>query len=265
MNIGLFNARKPSLSFRTAALAVGLLLTTSATNAMTLAESTFDPGMELDGWTGFECSNPGLCPLITVTEGPLSIGHSVADPQPFETGDGHLTIIDPSGGSTGLYNAPGEFTSVIAPGTVLEMDFKVIGTSYDNAGTGLVPLFYLDNGSGVGALYAVDETDIPVNTWLEFNVPIVENGDPMAGSGTWFGFTPTALDFGTPDDGTGFAAAFAGGDPILRIFGELTIDRPEADGTLLDNVRITVVPIPAALPMMISALAAFGLWRRKTA
>ncbi|MGR8950483.1 MAG: PEP-CTERM sorting domain-containing protein, partial [Gammaproteobacteria bacterium] len=185
------------------------------------------------------------------------------DPQTFEAGDGHLKIIDPSSGTTGLYDAPSKFSSAIAPGTVLELDFKVFGGSYDNAGTGLVPLFYVERaGTSAGALYSLPEAAIPIGTWLEFSIPIVPNGDALAGPGAWFGFTGGGLSL-TPDDGTAFDFAFGGTNPVLRIFGELTKDAPDADGTQLDNVRLSAVPVPAALPMMLSALAAFGLWRRK--
>lgn len=249
-------------------LAITLIFGFGSANATTLAESTFDPGMDFDGWTGVECGNPGLCPLIISGElGPLPASeffHDTTDPQPFEAGAGYLEIVDPSSGTTGLYDAPSEFTSVLAPGTALEFDLKINGGSYDNGGSGLVPLFYVESlGTGTGALYAVPEAAAPIGPWLEFNIPIVPNGDPLAGPGFWFGFTPTALDFGSPDDGTAFGVAF-GGDIILRIFGELTKDAPDADGTQLDNVRITVVPVPAALPMMLSALAAFGVWRRRS-
>ncbi|MGR8949483.1 MAG: hypothetical protein ACU84Q_15665, partial [Gammaproteobacteria bacterium] len=32
--------------------------------AVVLAESTFDPGTGTDGWSGVECTNPGLCPVF---------------------------------------------------------------------------------------------------------------------------------------------------------------------------------------------------------
>ena len=271
MNIGFPKTSKINFSVKSAAAMLGLLLSTSATHAITLAESTFDPGADFDGWTGVECSNPGLCP-VDGGGGPLAgdkFFHDSLDGQPFEAGAGNLEIVDPASGTTGLYNAPSPFTSAIAPGTVLELDFKVngIGGGYDNDGTGVVPLFYVeDSAIGAGAVYLLPEAAIPIGPWLEYSIPIVPNGDPAAGPGQWFAFGGGNLS-PIPDDGTGFGFAFGGdsGNRVLRIWGELTKDADDADGTQLDNVRITVVPIPAALPMMISALAAFGLWRRKAA
>ncbi|MEM7466091.1 MAG: hypothetical protein AAF387_04335, partial [Pseudomonadota bacterium] len=115
-------------------------------------------------------------------------------------------------------------------------------------------------------VYAISIADaptvLPFGSWERHMFPIVPNGDAEAGPGTWFAFGGGSL-IGA-DDGTGFDAAFAGPSTRLRIWGELTKDAPEADGSQLDNVRITVVPVPAALPMMLSAIAGFLAWRRRT-
>ena len=264
--------RRLNTMFRRSATAVSLILLSSSAFALTLAESTFDPGMNFDGWTGVECENPGLCPIdfnpaINIPEGPLGAPdfvHASSDPQTFEPGDGYLEIIDPGSDSTGLYDAPSAFTTMIAPGTTLELDFKVngVGGSYDNDDLfGLVPLFYIENTTaGVGIAYLLPEAAIPIGTWLEFSIPIVANG-PGTGPGTWFAFGAPGIG---EDNGTGFSTVFAGGDITLRIWGELTKDAADADGTQLDNVRLTAVPVPAALPMMLGALGVFGLWRRKS-
>ena len=241
------------------------VFTVGAVNAMTLAESTFDPGADFDGWTGVECINAGLCPL-TGEVGPLAANkffHDDSDPQAFEAGPGYLEIEDPNSGSTGLYNAPSKFTSAIGPGTILEYDMKIFGGSFDNGASTDVPILYIQSTSAaVGLLYVVQESDVPIGDWFQMAVPIVANGDPLAGPGEWFGFSDSGLS-PIADDGTAFDATFAGPDTILRILGELTKDDLDIDGTRIDNIRLTAVPIPAAFPMMLSALAAFGVWRRK--
>ncbi|MEM7469531.1 MAG: hypothetical protein AAF387_22000, partial [Pseudomonadota bacterium] len=71
--------------------------------AIVLAESIFDPGMDFDGWTGVECTNPGICP-VDGDVGPLDPSkffHDDSDPQGFEPGIGYLEIVDPDGGTTG--------------------------------------------------------------------------------------------------------------------------------------------------------------------
>lgn len=101
-----------------------------------LAESTFDGGgADFDGWTAFECGNPGACPHPAITEGPLPVGakfHHLASGGPAGVGDGNLEIIDPMSGSTGLFNAPGKFTSVLAPGLWFSFDQKITGPEFDN-------------------------------------------------------------------------------------------------------------------------------------
>ena len=270
-----FNPRRPKVIVRQLLAAISLALLSTSAFAVVLAESTFEPLGDLDGWTGVECDNPGLCsvPLLgppVVGEGPLDgmeFFHATDDPQPFESGAGYLEIVDPGSLTTGLYNAPSEFTSAIAPGTVLELDFKVngVGGSYDNGATGgLVPLLYIENAddAGTGVVYLLPETEIPIGVWLEFAIPIVPNDDPAAGPGDWFAFGGGSLT-AVADGGMGFEDTFLGSDTILRIWGELTKDAADEDGTQLDNVRLTAVPVPAALPLLLSALGVFGLWRRK--
>ena len=246
-------------------VALPLALWVGSASAMPLALSTFDPGENFDGWTGVECVNPGLCPLFGEV-GSLAADkffHDTADPKPGEPGIGYLEIEDPLSGTTGLYNAPAKFTDALAPGTVLNYDMKIFGGEFDNGTSDDVPILYIQSTSAaVGLLYVVTESDLPIGSWFEMTVPIVPNGDPLAGAGAWFGFTDSGLS-PTPDDGTAFAATFGGAGTILRILGELTKDDLDIDGTRLDNVSLSAIPIPAALPMMLSAIGMFGLWRRK--
>ena len=262
MNIGIFNARTKRFSLELAALAVGLLLCVSNATAMVAAESTFDPGVGPDGWTAIICENPG-CPLGAETGSiPFDtekFGHNTSDPQPFEPGVGHLFMVDPGSDETGMYQAPAAFADALSgPDAVLEIDIFVdsgSGGTYDTAATGgLVPLFYIESaGSAGGVVYLLPVAAIALDTWHNFDIPIATSGGP----GTWF-----AVGGAT---GLGDALSGGDGDRRLLIWGELTNDSADEDGTFLDNVRVTVVPVPAALPMMISALAAFGLWRRKAA
>lgn len=232
-----------------------------------IAESTFDNGSpDFDGWTAVECTNFGFCPL-TGGEAPLVAGginfsHSAIGGSPLGPfpGGGNLQAVDPGATTAALFNAPAAFTSALAQGLILSFDLKINGLVFDNDGTpfpDLVPLLYLDNGAAA-MLYAVPEAvaATALNTWASFSLALVPNGDPLAGPGGWF----TVLG---ADDGTAFNAIFAGSDPVLRFWGELTIDAPEADGVQLDNVRLSMVPLPAALPLMLTALAGLGWFRRR--
>ena len=172
---------------------------------------------------------------------------------------GHIAAIDPGGLTAALFNAPAKFTSIIEANQTLSFDMKINGPTFDNDDPGnpfpdLVPLFYLSNGGSV-IVYAVPEplAQATVGSWAHWSIPLVPNGDPGAGPGAWFGLTG-------PDDGTGFDNLLGAGapDPVLRIWGELTKDDPEADGVQLDNVQLSAIPVPAALPLLVSALALLG-------
>lgn len=81
------------------------------------------------------------------------------------------------------------------------------------------------------------------------------------GLGEWY-------DAGGLASTTAFNAIFDSANPLeLRIWGELTNDMDDIDGVQIDNVRLIshVVPIPAALPLMLCALAGLGFAGRRRA
>ncbi len=265
---------RPSTARRLRVTAAALFVASfAALNAsaagVILAESTFDPGSpNFDTWTAVQCNNPGVCPLFggeaALVAGGAKFFHNAAGGSPFGPfpGAGNLETIDPDDDTAALFNAPGKFTSVIAAGQTLSFDYKINGTEFDNDDPGnpfpdLVPLLYLQNGGAV-MVYAVPEllATLTLGLWFEWDIPLVPNGPMHTGPGAWF----TALG---PDDGTTFAAVFGGGEPVLRIWGELTKDVLEADGVQLDNVQLTVIPVPAALPMMLAGLVAVGAAARR--
>jgi hypothetical protein len=240
-----------------------------------VAKSTFDGGPHddagdplFDNWTAMECANPGVCPIFgeaVLPKGPKFFHNDGAPPpgtegSPFGDfpGLGNLEIVDPSGTTTGLFDAPAEFTGVVAADLWFQFDWKINGITFDNNDPGLppflvdvVPLFYLLDGAAL-LIYVMDEGDVTTNAWDAMDIPLTPNGSP-GHPGFWV--TQAGVD-----DGTGFADVFAApGVDELRIWGELTFDDPEADGVQLDNVELImhVVPVPAALPLMLSAL--FGL------
>ena len=249
-----------------------LLLGSTASAGAVGIESTFDPGTGADGWEAIVCDNPG-CPFSAETGSlvfPSALfGHDLADPQPFEPGAGHLFMVDPGSDDTGMYEAPSAFGDALSgPGAVLEIDIYVdsgLDGEYDTGDTlGLVPLFYIENvAASAGVIYGLPVAAMPLDTWLSFDIPLVPNGDPSAGPGLWAGFSGGGVGLDDPaGTALGIALGAAPGDTIFRIWGELTNDSADLDGTSLDNVRITVIPVPAALPMLLSAVAAFGFWRR---
>lgn len=243
-------------------------LSTNADAMNVLASSDFDNGVDdFDGWTAHECGNFGLCPIPVAgiggdlgpeTPGGTTFFHETDQGNP----GGNLHATDPAPGSTVLFNAPGKFLSNLTQGTTLSFDMFIDGTEYDDPGLG-IPLFYVYNDSDI-MLYAVDEADAPLGQWLSFSIDIQPNAAAASGPGSWL----TLSGSGTPIDGdAAFNNIFGNGGLAteLRFWGELTKDKPEGvDGVLLDNVVITApVPVPAALPLMLSALAGIGFARRR--
>ena len=225
-----------------------------------LASSDFDGAGNFDGWTAHECGNFGLCPINFPGVG----GDKGAIGSPFffhETDQGNpggnLHGTDPDEDSTVLFNAPGKFLTNLTQGTTLSFDMFIDGPTYDDPSNG-VPLFYVSNGSDT-ILYGVDVADAPLGQWLSFSVDIQPNAAGGSGPGSWSTLSPTLQQI---DGDVAFDNIFGNGGLAteLRFWGELTVDGPEGeDGVLLDNVVITApVPVPAALPLMLSALAGFG-------
>lgn len=242
-------------------------LLSSNTQAMNvLASSDFEGAGNFDGWTAHECVNFGLCPINSTgiggdlgaeTPGGVTFFHEIDQGNP----GGNLHATDPAAGSTVLFNAPGKFLSNLSQGTTLSFDMFIDGPVYDETTLG-VPLFYVFNGSDI-IVYAVDAIDAPLGQWLNFSVDIQPNAAGGSGPGAWF-----SLNGGGVTDGdAAFNNIFGAGGLAtqLRFWGELTKDKPEGDdGVLLDNVVITApVPVPAALPLMLSALAGIGFARRR--
>ena len=64
-----------------------------------------------------------------------------------------------------------------------------------------------------------------------------------------------------------FLEALVGVDPLATPTGfVLTANSfDEFEETLRDKVALEIIPVPAALPLFISALAGLGLWRRRAA
>lgn len=244
-----------------------LFLTTalfcSNTQAMNvLASSDFDGGADdFDGWTAHKCGNFGLCPIdvenIGGDDGPVGSEFFFHETDMGNPG-GNLHGLDPDGGSTVLFNAPGKFLSNLSQGTTLSFDMFIDGDEYDS-GAVAVPLFYVSNGTST-IFYAVPLPQAPFGEWLSFAVEIQPNTGVPGPEGDWFSIGGSGIEL---EDNTKFNDIFGNGGLAteLRFWGELTIDDPDGeDGVLLDNVVITApVPVPAALPLMLSALAGFGL------
>ncbi len=253
----------------------GATLTMDVYADTVLADFTFEAG--LSGWTGMACPGVGVCALAPggpVGAPPFTHAPSGgSDLGPFP-GGGNLEGIDPGEPGppgtpfTVLAVAPGTMTSALAPDLWLSFDLKINGVDFNNdlADVGpifadLVPLFYIAKGGDV-IVYAVPEAAaIPaLGDWEHYEVPLVANAEQGGAPGLWY----TAA--GPDVSGAAFDSILDGGGPLDMLFWlELTKDAPDVDGAQLDNVSLVMhmVPIPAALPLMMCALAGLGFAGRR--
>ena len=265
MNLNTINVTCLTGRWKTSLIMLFLISALTSFNAQAmnvLASSDFDGAGNFDDWTAHRCGDFGLCPIPTPgfggdfgaeTPGGATFFHESDQGNP----GGNLHATDPvEADSTMLFNAPVKFLNNLTQGTTLSFDMFIDGVEYSDTSFG-IPLFYAHNGPDI-MLYAVDADDAPLGEWISFVVDIQPNGAGGVGLGSWY----TLVGGGGEDDGTVFNNIFGSGGLAteLRFWGELTRDKPEGvDGVLLDNVIITApVPVPAALPLLLSALAGFG-------
>ena len=226
-----------------AMVVVGLFGLATTAQAAVVASSSFTADAE--GWTGLSCPNPGVCALGA---DPLAVQHLVAGGNP----GGYIRTKDPSNTHAGRVTPPSTFSSNFALGQILSFDVLV----EKNGGDGvfdatLAPLVTIESASGT-LVYGTTDFPIIDGPWKHYEVPFA--ADP-----NWSIFAGGALRALLPGE---FDTAF-GIQTRLTIISEWLKDSTAVDTGGLDNVVLSTVPVPAALPLFVTALCGLGIKRKR--
>jgi hypothetical protein len=229
------------IASRVAALAFAAAFA-GATHAA-IALSTFDTGT--DGWVGVACPNPGICAAGVIVLLPGNFDHVATGGNP----GGYIDLVDPGSDTAGRAVAPAAFLDNLAMG--LTLSFDVLVTDPDGTGefdATIAPLVAIEGPGGLTLVYG--STDLPPEggPWKHYDVPLSLTAAWQAYDGV--------LRPATAGD---FAAVF-GAPTRLTLIAEWLNDEADLDTGGLDNVAL--VPIPAALALLLAPLAVLGGVRR---
>lgn len=230
-------------------LSAGATLTPlSNAAAFAVAESTFDSSAE--SWTGLACLNPGLCAFGNVA---LPVQHLADGGNP----GGYIRARDPGSSTAGRLLPPASFSSSFALGQTLSFDVRVERNGGDGeygAGTQAsgAPLVAVESGF---LTLVFGSNDFPVidGGWKHYDVPFADGPGWMVFDGNLGQLRALA-----PGE---FDTAFTG-MTRLTIVAEWLDDSQDLDTGGLDNVRLSAVPVPAALPLALSAFGLLAAFRR---
>ena len=166
---------------------------------------------------------------------------------------------NPTGGDTDLGSpfapGPGNNLGSLSPGNVLVIQEN------DNCNS-LSCTTPDDEGSRPGGQFTIEfDQAVTLNSIDFFDVEIEESGPTDDNRISLFDINDNliALDFFTPDTGgdNQWARALFGVDGVARI--EINMGGSGA----IDNIDVTVVPLPAALPLFVAALGGLGFMRKR--
>lgn len=221
-------------------LVFAALLSVIPVHAAILASASFDADAE--GWTGLACPNPGVCALGTSS---LAVQHIATNGNP----GGYIRTRDPSSATAGRMAPPAAFDSLLAIGQTLSFDVLVERNGgdgfYDSA---TAPLVTIETSGGTLVFATTDLPSID-GAWKHYDVPLF--ADPG------WQLVTTSVRALAPGE---FDALFAT-RTRLTIISEWLKDSDDLDTGGLDNVTLSAVPLPGALPLMMVALV--GLATRR--
>ena len=266
--------RYGSRSIITAVLAIAILTcTTNIRAAMSgIAWSTFDGTTpDFDGWVGRSCVNPGLCSFS------VDLGAKYTHQTIGGVGDsGYIRGEDPSSETAARVFAPSKFVDALHEGAGQVLKLSANAVDVDGSGefdpTALVlgaPLVTIEYGfdanpldivpaTGATLVYVIPSSEFPTKdgTWAHYMVPLDATDDG------WLYFD-NSDPAGTRRDATSadFTAILAEEGKRLTAILEWLNDSNDLDTGGLDNIHL--VPVPAALPLMMSALLGLGFAARR--
>ncbi len=230
-------------------LSIGVTLVPfSHAAAFVVTENTFDTNAE--AWTALACLNPGLCAFGNAA---LAVQHLPDGGNP----GGYIRTTDPNSDTAGRLLPPASFSSNFALGQTLSFDARVERNGGDGEySTGSVtngaPLVAVESGSLTLVFGTFDFPEID-GGWKHYDVPFADGPGWLVFDGTLG--TLRALAPGE------FDTAFSG-MTRLTIISEWLDDSEDLDTGGLDNVRLSAVPVPAALPLALSAFGLLAAYRR---
>lgn len=221
-------------------LSSALVLCAVPAHAATVAAAGFD--LDDEGWTGLACPNPGVCALGSA---PLTVTHLLTGGNP----DGYIRTRDPSSSTAARVAPPAAFSSLMAAGQTLSFDARVERNGGDGSyGSATAPLVTIETAGGT-LVFATDVLPAIDGDWQHYDVPLFD-------SPGWLLATTSVRPLNAGEFDTLFATRTR-----LTIISEWLNDSADLDTGGLDNITLSAVPLPAALPLMLGALTALGTMR----
>ena len=240
----LFRFSSPPLHKLRACLFVSaLLLNVPHVQAAIIAAATFDD--DAQGWSGLACPNPGVCALGSTS---LDIEHLTAGGNP----GGYIRTQDPSSSTAGRVAPPAAFSGLFATGQTLSFDALVERNGgdgvYDSA---TAPLVTIETPGGT-LVFATGDLPTIDGPWQHYDVPLFDDAGWQLATTSVRALTPGEFD-------TLFATRTR-----LTIISEWLNDSADLDTGGLDNITLSAVPLPGALPLLGAALLSLLMRRRRS-
>lgn len=225
--------RCPLLSFLACCL-----LGAGPTHAAVVAVASFDA--DLEGWTALACPNPGFCALSSA---PLTLEHRASGGNP----GGYIRAQDPSSSTAGRAAPPAAFSSLLAFGQTLSFDALVERNGGDGVyDSSTAPLVTIETPGGT-LVFATDVLPTIDGGWQHYEVPLFD----AAG---WVLVTNSVRPLAAGE----FASLFET-RTRLSLIAEWLKDSADLDTGGLDNITLSAVPLPAALPLFACAIGIAAL------